>query len=165
MTNFDDAFDLLIGNEGGDVNDPKDTGGETMWGVTKTVARANGYTGDMKDLSKDTAKAIYRKNYWDAHLDFLPFSLAFNIFDMAVNSGVHAANIVMQRVVGVTDDGAWGVGTDKSVRAFIAKHGADIAAYTFIIERAFYFTTCKTFPSFRDGWRNRLANNAAKVRK
>ena len=40
MASFDDAFDLLIGNEGGYVNNPADPGGETMFGITARVARA-----------------------------------------------------------------------------------------------------------------------------
>ena len=55
--NFDQAFRNMIGHEGGYVNDPRDPGGETNHGVTKRVAVANGYTGSMKDLPLDTAKA------------------------------------------------------------------------------------------------------------
>ena len=40
MTWFDQCFDKLISHEGGYVNDPRDPGGETMWGVTARVARA-----------------------------------------------------------------------------------------------------------------------------
>ncbi|MCZ3110867.1 hypothetical protein NYZ20_18695, partial [Acinetobacter baumannii] len=71
--NFDQAFDALIGHEDGYSNNPADPGGETMWGVTLTVARASDYTGPMKDLPRDTAKAIYRAQYWDAvRADQLP---------------------------------------------------------------------------------------------
>ena len=35
---------LIFGGEGGYVNDPNDPGGETNWGCTVAVARANGYT-------------------------------------------------------------------------------------------------------------------------
>ena len=35
MTIFDKAFDLVIGAEGGYVNDPKDPGGETKYGISK----------------------------------------------------------------------------------------------------------------------------------
>ena len=61
MNSFDDAFDALIGNEGGYSNNPKDPGGETMWGITARVARAAGYTGPMRDLPRDTAKAPFRR--------------------------------------------------------------------------------------------------------
>ena len=32
---FEDAFKVLIGHEGGYVNDPKDPGGETKYGISK----------------------------------------------------------------------------------------------------------------------------------
>jgi lysozyme family protein len=50
--------------EGGYVNDPSDRGGETNHGVTVAVARAFGYRGAMRDLTKDTALEIYRARYW-----------------------------------------------------------------------------------------------------
>ena len=62
MSDFDKAFELLIGNEGGYVNNQKDPGGETNWGITKTVAVANGYAGDMRTMPKETAKGIYKKS-------------------------------------------------------------------------------------------------------
>jgi len=31
---FDDAFEALLGNEGGYANHPSDPGGETMWGAS-----------------------------------------------------------------------------------------------------------------------------------
>jgi len=65
MSDFDKAFDLLIGNEGGYVNNPSDPGGETNWGITRAVAVDNGYTGSIKLMPKETAKGIYKKMYWD----------------------------------------------------------------------------------------------------
>ena len=56
--NFNWAFDLLMGHEGGYSNNPKDPGGETMWGITARVARAWGYSGPMKSLPRETAKQI-----------------------------------------------------------------------------------------------------------
>lgn len=53
----------VIAVEGGYVNDPDDLGGETNYGITIAVARANGYFGDMKDLTKERAKNIYLSNY------------------------------------------------------------------------------------------------------
>ena len=64
MKDFNEAFDALIGNEGGYSNNAADPGGETMWGITKRVAVASGYMGQMKDLPRETAKQIAKKNYW-----------------------------------------------------------------------------------------------------
>ena len=50
MKNFDRAFAALLGHEGGYSNHPDDPGGETNWGVTLTVARANGYVGRMQEM-------------------------------------------------------------------------------------------------------------------
>jgi hypothetical protein len=56
--------DPLLGREGGYVEQPSDAGGETNWGVTRAVARENGYAGPMAAMTRDQAKAIYRAKYW-----------------------------------------------------------------------------------------------------
>ena len=43
MSVFDTIFERLMKHEGGYVNHPNDPGGETMYGVTKRVANAQGY--------------------------------------------------------------------------------------------------------------------------
>ena len=86
--NFPEAFDLLITHEGGFSSHPDDPGGATMYGVTEKVARAEGYTGAMRNFSLNDAKTIYRKNYWDAcRCDLMPDQLRYPLFDAAVNSG------------------------------------------------------------------------------
>ncbi|MFX6884101.1 glycosyl hydrolase 108 family protein, partial [Acinetobacter baumannii] len=64
--NFDQAFDRLIGNEGGYVNNPADPGGETQWGISKRA-----YPNvNIRDLTREQAKAIYRRDVWQrASLD------------------------------------------------------------------------------------------------
>lgn len=61
---FDQIFDRCMGHEGGYVNHPKDLGGETNWGVTIGTARANGYIGAMRSMTRLQAKEIYRKAFW-----------------------------------------------------------------------------------------------------
>lgn len=153
--NFDQAFDALIGHEGGYSNNPTDPGGETMWGVTLTVARASGYTGLMRDLPRDTAKAIYRAQYWDAvRADQLPDQVRFDIFDAAVNSGVKQAVKWLQRVVGVSEDGIIGPAT----MAAAASSGQDIGRrYSGV--RLKFMTDLPTWPTFGRGWARRIASN------
>lgn len=58
-------------------------------GITKAVAKENGYDGPMKSLPVDVAQAIYKRQYWDAvRADELPESVRYAVFDGAVNSGV-----------------------------------------------------------------------------
>lgn len=60
MAIFDTLFDRLMKHEGGYVNNPNDPGGETMWGVTKAVARQYGYTGSMRQLAQSHGTANRR---------------------------------------------------------------------------------------------------------
>mgnify|MGYP002715655281 FL=1 len=59
--NFDKAFDILMVHEGGYSNNPRDPGGETMWGITSQVARKHGYMGPMRDLPLTEAKRIAKQ--------------------------------------------------------------------------------------------------------
>ena len=54
------VIDGILSIEGGYSNNPADRGGETNWGITKATARANGYQGEMKALTREEAYAILR---------------------------------------------------------------------------------------------------------
>lgn len=157
MSSFDDAFDALIGNEGGYVNNPADPGGATCWGVTERVARAHGYTGPMQALPKETAKVIAKKLYWDPlHLDQFDPRVAFQIFDASYNGG-HPV-IWLQGAAGVPVDGLIGPATIAAVQA--------VDPLRFLLRwnalRLTYFTSLKTWPTFGKGWANRIASNLKK---
>jgi lysozyme family protein len=157
MSSFDDAFEALIGNEGRYVDNPKDPGGATCWGVTERVARASGYAGPMKDLPRDTAKAIAKRLYWTPlRLDEFDPRVAFQIFDANYNGG-HPV-IWMQGAAGVTVDGLIGPKTVDAVR--------NIDPLRFILRwnalRLNYFTSLKTWPDFGKGWARRIATNLTK---
>lgn len=158
MTNFDRAFLELLGNEGGYSNHPDDPGGETNWGITATVARENGYVGSMKDMDQSVAKAIYVKKYWQPAFDQLPYHIAFQVFDAAVNSGVGQAVRWLQRAVGVADDGKLGPITLKAVSALPV--GSVVLAFN--AERLSFMTNLSTWPSFGKGWARRIAGNLKK---
>src|SRR5277367_5794285 len=91
--NFDAAFEALMGSEGGYSNNPADPGGQTNWGITKRVALAHDYHGDMRLLPQEVAKAIARSEYWDScNCDILADRLDFQVFDASYNSGAERAN-------------------------------------------------------------------------
>lgn len=104
-----DAFDLLIdpllAEEGGYTNDPRDAGHETNWGVTVAVARANGYTGAMRDMTRAQASAIYRLRYWTGvgldKVAMVSQSVAGELFDTGVNMGPVIAGTFLQRALNV----------------------------------------------------------------
>ena len=161
MSNFDRAFDDLIGNEGGYSNNAQDPGGETNWGVTKAVARASGYQGDMRTMTKAEAKGIYADLYWNPAFDSLAYPLAFSVFDGAVNSGVEQSVKWLQRAVGVDDDGKLGPLTQMA--AISADPMRAVIAYN--AERLAFMTDLRTWQTFGRGWAKRIANNLRKAAK
>ena len=57
---FDEAFEILIGHEGGYVNDKRDPGGETKYGIAK-----RSYPNvDVRNLTRAQAVDIYRRDFW-----------------------------------------------------------------------------------------------------
>lgn len=153
---FDKCFDRLIGHEGGYVNHPEDPGGETNWGITKRTAMAEGYNGSMRAMTRDQAKAIYRKAFWERYkCEQLPKALAFQFFDVAVNSGFGNASRMLQRAVDVADDGVIGAVT----LAKIKQTDENDILLRFNAERLSFYTKLSTFNTFGRGWVRRVADN------
>lgn len=159
--NFDEAFNKLLGHEGGYVDHPDDPGGATRWGITERVARANGYTGRMQDLPQETAKVIARREYWDAaQVDSMPALIRYSLFDTAYNSGVKQAIRLLQRAVYTDADGILG---PKTLMAAQSYSPAAVAA-RFAGHRAEFLTDLKNWPSFGEGWTRRLASILIEVK-
>ena len=89
MDRFEKFLDYIFEVEGGFTNDKNDRGGATNFGITEEEAREFGYTGDMRNLTKDFAENIYLKKYYLGNkLDKITDDrVALSIFDWAVNSG------------------------------------------------------------------------------
>lgn len=157
MSAFDDAFTALMGNEGGYSNNPADSGGETMWGVTRHVAVENGYAGAMKDLPLTEAKRIARKCYWDKYqCDQFDPRIAFQVFDAAYNGG-HVVKW-LQLAAGAKADGILGAQTIGAVRATDPlKLVMRFSAY-----RLKYLGNLSSWTTFSHGWTNRIADNLLK---
>ena len=94
MKNFEEIIEQVLEHEGGYVNDPKDLGGETKYGITKRFYPDI----DIKNLTIEQAKEIYKKDYWDRNrVESLPQELWHIFFDMCVNMGRRTAVKVLQR--------------------------------------------------------------------
>lgn len=99
------AINHTLELEGGYVNDPKDSGGETKYGISKTAYPNE----DIANLTLDRAKEIYHRDYWDrCKCDNIPDALSVAVFDFAVNSGVKTAIKKLQIALGVKADGIIG---------------------------------------------------------
>jgi lysozyme family protein len=134
------AIEALIEREGGFVDHPNDRGGPTRWGVTEQVARAYGYKGDVRDLPKDTARAIFLERYWTGprfdQVALRDAALAEELFDTGVNMGQAAAGKFLQRALNTLNrrgrhypdiavDGAIGRMTLHSIDQLVNARGAD----------------------------------------
>lgn len=149
---FDEAFFRLLGNEGGYVNNSADPGGETNWGISK-----RSYPNiDIKNLTQEGAKAIYLRDFWAAAgCDTLPDAINFDVFDMAVNSGVRTAIKTLQDAVKASPDGVIGPLTLQAIKD---ANPAQLTA-RFNGARLLFMAGLPTWPSFGRGWARRIANN------
>lgn len=134
MSPFEIAFQATELVEAGYVSNPSDPGGATNHGVTEKIARAYGYTGDMKDLSIDTAKAIAKKYFWDPiqgdDLAAASPVIASKVFDLNYQFYSGAAGMFLQRSLAalgcqVIADGHIGALTVKALNDFVRKHPAE----------------------------------------
>jgi lysozyme family protein len=121
-SNFDFAFDYIVGNEGAYSNDAADTGGETFWGISVPARRdhrCHDHPQGIRDEAfkasggKELAKHIYRLDYWrfDGIRD--P-RLAAKLFDIVVNVGDPIR--LIQRAFGVAADGKYGEQTEAAIQ-------------------------------------------------
>lgn len=91
MTDFDRAFEIVVGLEGGYTNNAKDPGGETKYGISKKAYPSV----DIQNLTLDQAKGIYAKDYWlAARCADHKWPLCLYVFDCAVNQGVGVATSI-----------------------------------------------------------------------
>jgi lysozyme family protein len=153
---FDQAFELLVGHEGGYIDSRADPGGATKFGISKRSYPNE----DIPGLTLERAKAIYLRDFWAvAKCDALPEGIRFDVFDMAVNSGVTVSIRVVQRAVGATPDGVIGPAT---LQALAAAEPARLVA-KFNGARLAFMAELPTWPSFGRGWCRRIASNLMAV--
>jgi len=156
---YDEALRRLLAHEGGYTNHPSDPGGPTKFGIAladyRRYIKPDATAADVRAMSVDQAKAIYRKRYWDAQrCDELPAGLDYSIFDYGVNSGIGRSGRVLRRVVGLPD--TTHAVTDEVLRA-VAKRDPKALATAINDERLRFLKSLKTWPVFGRGWGRRVA--------
>jgi len=162
--NWDACFTMVLKHEGGFVNHPKDPGGMTNLGVTRTnwelyldhdVTEA-----DMRALTPEMVKPFYKKNYWDRiRGDELPSGVDYAAYDLAVNSGTGRAAKYLQQIAGVTADGVIG---PRSMEA-IQKCDAEDVVDEICNMRMTFLKNLNTFDTFGKGWTIRVNDVMAKA--
>ncbi len=157
-TNLQRALLLIKKHEGGYINHPSDPGGCTNMGITLSTFRrylkASATCEDVKALSWEQAETIYRIGYWQRIAgDDLPSGLDVHVFDMAVNAGPGTAVRLLQKIVGVAEDGDLGPVTLRA----IASYGLiDTLVRQYTQARLDYYKKLSGWPTFGRGWASRL---------
>lgn len=152
MSAFTVAIDRLLDNEGGYTPGRRDPGGETNFGISR-----RSYPNlDIKNLTRDQAVAIYKRDFWDkVQGDRMPPGVGFQLLDFAVNSGISTATKALQRAVQVHDDGRLGPVT---LAAVDAQDPAE-TIMNLLAERLLFLTDLSTWHVFGEGWASRIAAN------
>lgn len=146
MSLFDAATAFIIDEiEGPHANDPRDSGGDTAWGL----ARASHPTETPWPPSRERAVEIYRSDYWNAVSgDLLPPRLAVAVYDSAINEGTGTAIEILQTTLGVAVDGVLG---PRTLAAALARAPRPLAR-DFLTHRILAYFNLKQFNVFGHSW-------------
>lgn len=168
----------VLAKEGGYVNDPRDPGGETNYGITVAVARDYGYAGPMKDLTKETASNIYVSNYINkpgyGELITLSPAVGQKVVDAAVNTGTARSSRWLQQSLNslsrggldypqITVDGKVGAGTTSAYAALQKKRGkvkaCELVIKSMDIQQGQHYMSLTNLSQYIPGWMdNRVGN-------
>lgn len=145
-------LERIIGHEGGYVDDPKDPGGETKWGISK-----RSYPDlNISALTIDDAAGIYIEDYLEPlNAERLRDGVVFQLLDFAVNSGIQTAVRKLQLAIGVADDGIIGPVT---VNVLEGMSESDLIMLI-LAERLEYLTRLSGWEHYGKGWARRIAEN------
>lgn len=156
---YDESLRRLLEHEGGYTNHPSDPGGPTNFGITifdyRKYVMPGATAGDVRSMTLDQAKVIYRAKYWDAqHCDTLPAGVDYATFDYGVNSGIGRSGRVLRRVLHLSDDSS-----EVTPDVILAANAANAQDLVGLIcdERLRFLKQLRTWPVFGAGWGRRVA--------
>jgi lysozyme family protein len=161
MSDFDRAFDIVIGVEKGLSKDPADpgnwTGGKrgvgTLKGTKYGISAATYPHEEIEHLTLERAKELYRRDFWQAaDCDDFAWPLNLILFDGAVQHDPQDAKELLQKAVGVKADGKIGPLTQAAVARLPVRE----AAVQLLRTRLEYYQSLRLFSRYGDGWEHRL---------
>lgn len=165
---FKKHIEIIHRLEGGFVNDPSDRGGETINGICRKNYPNLEVWKSLDQLSKVSEKKaykptetemmeinnIYHKNYYEKLKcdHFNNELLAAHIFAFGVNAGTSRAAKLLQKVLGITQDGIVG---NQTIGTANIKNGV---VQSYINELLNYYNSIAkgTQAKFLKGWVNRV---------
>lgn len=162
LDSFEISFIHILEAEGiGFTDHATDKGGPTIHGLSSRFLAS--YFGrylayhEIKAITVDEAREIYRESFWDTlRLSEISPRLAMVIFDQAVNRGVRAVTLSIQRATGTKQDGVFGPVTFKA----LASSDPTLTAWDIIKDSKQAYFKIVAYDSSQSanlqGWINRL---------
>lgn len=180
MKTINGIIEDVLATEGGYVNDARDAGGETNFGITIATARAQGYDGPMRTMPRDFAFEVYRRQYviapgFDKVGTVAGNDIAAELIDTGVNMGTKVSAQFLQRALNglnnqgrdyadIVVDGSIGPGTLAALKGFVTKRGAEgerrLLALLNALQGERYLSLCEgrsANEAFLYGWLARVA--------
>jgi lysozyme family protein len=161
---FKRCLAVVLDNEGGYSDHPMDSGHATMMGVTQAVydsycAKLGLPFNPVIDITEQEVFDVYYTLYWlPANLEKIDNDLlALHVFDHGVNAGVRTTVRLLQRLMGVEDDGVIGNFTIKAIK----EYNGNIVEDFIKRRKLFYITLVQNKPQLRifiKGWIKRVDN-------
>ncbi len=182
VAGFQQAYAFTKPAEGGYVNNPKDKGGATNYGISLRFLQGiqkeefpwfasigvelPATIATVKSLTGKQAEAIYREYFWNTipSIENLPSAIQLFLFDASVNHGKATAVKMAQKAVNTLEDrpllvvdGILGLKTKTELLRM------DTRLISFLVEerRKFFRQLADAEPSqkiFLTGWLNRCNN-------
>lgn len=172
MTDFDKALSVILRFEGGKADDPQDPGGRTAYGIIQRTydgwRAAKGLPRrDVWLIEAFEYKDIYLNRFWArGHCNVLPWPISLVHFDACVNVGTESrdaqgnkrtsAITLLQRALGISDDGIWGHDTAAAASVATKETGKDYL----LVRMIYYISLDDKHPErlkFFNSWLGRLA--------
>ena len=92
---FEEALNFVLKHEGKHLVHRDGASGESsMYGILQSTANENGYKGNIKDITVEDVKAIYRKIWEKSGASSLPPALSVVHFDTYVNNPAMAKKLL-----------------------------------------------------------------------
>ena len=92
---FEEALNFVLKHEGKRLVHRDGSSGESsMYGILQSTANENGYKGNIKDITVEDVKAIYRKIWEKSGASSLPPALSVVHFDTYVNNPAMAKKLL-----------------------------------------------------------------------
>lgn len=155
---FEQAVNFILANEGEYSDNPNDKGGVTKFGISSLAYPDI----DILNLTKNDAKNIYRRDFWDPfpYNDIKNPEIAIKFFDLSVNIGNFWAATLIQRALrsagkNLMEDGIFG---PQTLEAINQADSTDLLAALKSEAAGYYRTIAALRPKekiFLKGWLKR----------